>query len=317
MDRVDVVERDELLDLDAARALGGNSLELGGRDRHVAAGLDLVALDDLLVRHFLAVDRADALLLDAAAVGAVQLVEAHVLARDRRIDLDGHHHEPERDGAAPDCSSHASRLPRSANGHSGQLQNSPATPTSTSAQRSTDSRSAHSSVSCAPSPPGPKIDARNARLGEDRGVHPGGPADDRRWHAQHERGVPVDEPHDVGVDRNLEWRAHQGRAHLGAQLRVGARGLGHELAHLLLDQLGALPRHRAALELDEAALGVARELLPALDQRRVHRPGPEQRMPLAAGEPPAEVLDAGQHAAGLGDGVHAELWLRAVCGDGP
>ena len=104
------------------------------------------------------------------------------------------------------------------------------------------------------------------------------------------------------------------RAHLGAQLRVGARGLGHELPHLLLDQLGALARHRAALELDEAALGVARELLPALDQRRVHRPGPEQRMPLAAGKSPAEVLDAGQHAAGLGDRVDAELRLRAVRG---
>ena len=36
VDRVDVVERDELLDLDAPRALRGDALELGGRDRHVA-----------------------------------------------------------------------------------------------------------------------------------------------------------------------------------------------------------------------------------------------------------------------------------------
>ena len=93
-----------------------------------------------------------------------------------------------------------------------------------------------------------------------------------------------------------------------------SRGRGDELAHLRLHELRALARHGAALELHEAALGVARQLLPALDQRGVQRAGAEQRVAGAGGELPAEILDAGQHAAALGDRIDAELRLRAVRG---
>ena len=67
-------------------------------------------------------------------------------------------------------------------------------------------------------------------------------------------------------------------------------------------------------KLDEAALGIARELLPSLDQQGVHGPGAEQRMCRPRRQALAELIDAGQHAAGLGDRVDAELRLRAVRG---
>ena len=52
--------------------------QLLGLDDHVAAAAEVVALDDVVVVDFLAVDRAHPLLLDASVVGVVELVEADV-----------------------------------------------------------------------------------------------------------------------------------------------------------------------------------------------------------------------------------------------
>ena len=106
VDRVDLVQVHELLDLDRARLLGVQCLELLGLDHHVLVRADLVALDDVVVGHFLAIRGADALLLDAHVVAVVELVEAHRLARDRAVELHGHVDEPETDGTTPNRPRH-------------------------------------------------------------------------------------------------------------------------------------------------------------------------------------------------------------------
>ena len=110
VDRVDLVERDEVLDLDRLRLLGIERLELAGLDQHVAVGRQLVALDDVLVGDLVAGRRIDALLLDAHAGLAVELVKAHGLARHRGVQLDGDGDEPEGDGTGPDRPWHADRV---------------------------------------------------------------------------------------------------------------------------------------------------------------------------------------------------------------
>jgi len=106
-DRVDLVEVHEVLDVDCAGLLGGEAVELLRRDHHVALGADLVALDEVLVRDLLAGARVHALLLDALVVLAVELVEAHGLARDRAEQLHGDVHQPEADGSAPNGARHS------------------------------------------------------------------------------------------------------------------------------------------------------------------------------------------------------------------
>ena len=98
VDRVDRLELDEVLDLDRARLLGVELLELVARHHDVLLGRDLVALDDVLVGDLLAVGLGDALVAHAGAVARPQLAEAHLLARDGAVELHGHVEEPEADG---------------------------------------------------------------------------------------------------------------------------------------------------------------------------------------------------------------------------
>ena len=86
--------------------LGSSASSSSWRDDHVLVRRDLVALHDVLVGDLLAVGRADPLLLDPHPVGVVQLVEADGLLRNGAVELHGHVHEPEADGASPDRSSH-------------------------------------------------------------------------------------------------------------------------------------------------------------------------------------------------------------------
>ena len=92
-------------------ASGSIGRQLLGLDDHVAAAAEVVALDDVVVVDLLAVDRADPLLLIRAAIGVVQLVEADVLRRGRRDQLDRHVDQPEADRSAPDCSGHGAIVP--------------------------------------------------------------------------------------------------------------------------------------------------------------------------------------------------------------
>ena len=89
VDRVDLLEVHEVLDVDRARLLRLERLELLGRDRHVVVRADLVALDDLLVRDLVTRGRVHPLLADALARLGVDLVEPDGLARDGAVELDG------------------------------------------------------------------------------------------------------------------------------------------------------------------------------------------------------------------------------------
>src|SRR4051812_35777032 len=112
VDRVDLVQRDEVLDLDRLGLLRVQRLELARLDDDIAVGRQLEALDDVLVGHLVAGGRIDALLLDAHACLAVELMEADGLARHRGIELHGHGDEPEGDCTAPDRPWHHYRLCR-------------------------------------------------------------------------------------------------------------------------------------------------------------------------------------------------------------
>ena len=111
VDRVDLVEVDEVLDVDRPGGLGVERLELLRGDDHVPVGRDLEALDDLLVGHLLAGLGRHPLLADAGARPLLQLVEPHVLGGDGAEQLHRHVDQPEADGTAPDRSRHCLMLP--------------------------------------------------------------------------------------------------------------------------------------------------------------------------------------------------------------
>src|SRR6266540_2560351 len=100
--RVDLVGVDEALDLDRLGAGHRQGVELLLGQGHVVVLLVLVALDDLGILDLFAVDRADALVADAAAVGLVELVEAEALLLGGAVHAHRDRHQPERDRALPD-----------------------------------------------------------------------------------------------------------------------------------------------------------------------------------------------------------------------
>ena len=91
--RVDVSEVDEALDVERARALRVEALELLV-DNDVAIALELVALDGLLAGDLALLGRAEAPALDPCAVLGVELVKGDALALDRGQEPDGHGDEP-------------------------------------------------------------------------------------------------------------------------------------------------------------------------------------------------------------------------------
>jgi hypothetical protein len=114
VDRVDLLEVHELLDVDRACLLRLERLEFLRSDRHVAIGADLVALDDLLVRDLLARSGIHPLLADPLAGLGVDLVEPDGLLRDRAVELDGDVDQSKADRTAPNCAWHAPNLPAQA-----------------------------------------------------------------------------------------------------------------------------------------------------------------------------------------------------------
>src|SRR5205807_497611 len=81
-------------------------------DPHIALGSYLVAFDDVLVGYLLAVLRVHALLRDAHAGLAGELVKAHRLAVDGAVELHRYGHQPEADRTGPDRAGHMTVLPR-------------------------------------------------------------------------------------------------------------------------------------------------------------------------------------------------------------
>src|SRR5262249_49392835 len=77
--RVDLLALDELIDLDRACGLERDVLELVLRHLEVAALVDLITLDDVVVGNLLAGLRVDADVFDAMAGVLVDLIEADFL----------------------------------------------------------------------------------------------------------------------------------------------------------------------------------------------------------------------------------------------
>src|SRR5262249_28516106 len=78
------------------------------------------------------------------------------------------------------------------------------------------------------------------------------------------------------------------------------------------DQHGGLTRDRASLTLECASRRVGRELLTALDERRVHAPAHEQRVGRIRTKAPIELLDSDENAPHLRDRVDPQVRARAV-----
>jgi hypothetical protein len=104
VDRVDLVERDEVADVDRVRELDVEPVEIFVLDRDVPALLDLEPANDLVGRNRFAAVLADLLVADRRQVAAVEEVEAEFLGLGRRVHAHGHADEAERDRPAPDRS---------------------------------------------------------------------------------------------------------------------------------------------------------------------------------------------------------------------
>jgi len=104
VDWVNRLQRHELLHLNVLRACHREGREIVvGQDHHRAAG-HLITLGDLGVRHLFAVDRADPLVLDPAAVDDMDLAEGDVLALGRHVQVDRDGNQSERHRPLPRCS---------------------------------------------------------------------------------------------------------------------------------------------------------------------------------------------------------------------
>src|SRR5436190_16951642 len=106
VDGIDLRQVDEVLDRDRLGRARVERLQFFLGDGDVAALADLESLDDVLPGHFVAIDAADALLLDPAAVLVVQHVEAHLLGGGGRVELDRYADQSEADRPAPDRPRH-------------------------------------------------------------------------------------------------------------------------------------------------------------------------------------------------------------------
>src|SRR3954447_12484113 len=100
VDRIDVRQVDERLDLDRAGLARLDGAELLVADHHLLA-VEVVAVADLLPHHLGVFLGAEAPLLDALAVLLVKLVEVQIEVANAADELDGHVDEPEAQRTAP------------------------------------------------------------------------------------------------------------------------------------------------------------------------------------------------------------------------
>jgi hypothetical protein len=114
VDRVDVFERDEVLDLDGPGLPGRHPLQLLGGDDDELALVHFVALDDVLVVDLPPGVLRDPLVPDPLLGPLLELVEPDVLLLGGRVQLHRHGHQPEADRPAPDRTSHDRIFPRCA-----------------------------------------------------------------------------------------------------------------------------------------------------------------------------------------------------------
>jgi hypothetical protein len=142
---------------------------------------------------------------------------------------------------------------------------------------------------------------------DEGGVHPVALAVELGRPARHRLGRPRDRLDHVGARLHAERVAHEAEPRLGA---LDPRGQGLALAPHVVRRL---PGDGAALEREDAAGGIARELLAALDQRGMHGAGPDELVPRRCIERRLELRKAGECRRHSRDRVNALGGARAVC----
>src|SRR5256714_872264 len=102
VDRVDLVQVDEVADVDRPRQLDVEPVEVLVLERDEAALIDLEAADDVVAVDVLAAVAAHLVVADRLQVALVQEVEPELLRLGRADHSHRHADEPKRDRAAPD-----------------------------------------------------------------------------------------------------------------------------------------------------------------------------------------------------------------------
>jgi hypothetical protein len=111
VDRIDLLEVDEIADIDRLRQLDVEAIEILVLERHVLALLDLEAADDVVRVDLLAGVAPDLLVADRLQVLLVEEVEPELLRLGRAEHPHGHADEAEGDRSAPDRTGHSIRVP--------------------------------------------------------------------------------------------------------------------------------------------------------------------------------------------------------------
>ncbi|MNV92239.1 hypothetical protein D3C71_1868130 [compost metagenome] len=93
-------------DIDRLGRFGPGLADLLFTDHHIAALLELYALDDIVLVDFLAGHLVHPLVADRLHAALVQPVEVHALGAHGGIECHGDVHKAKTDGAFPDCPSH-------------------------------------------------------------------------------------------------------------------------------------------------------------------------------------------------------------------
>ena len=136
---------------------------------------------------------------------------------------------------------------------------------------------------------------RDSRGAEQAGIGPERHADDLRV-----TGAAANDLDERRVGRELERRSRDAEPSVAGYV-------AEQFAHLLLDLRQRFARDRPPLAREQARRGVARVLLAALDQRRVHRPSSEQRMADARAQPRGQRVEAHENRPHPRDRVDTEV----------
>ena len=156
-------------------------------------------------------------------------------------------------------------------------------------------------------PSGTEDDARNAGAGENGRVGPERNAERRRFSPEHRFRPGAQQPDDRLLLRDLERLAREEQAQLCLDGWIGAASSRDDAFDLRFDELGRLAGDGPPLPLEETPLRLARELLPALDERGMERAAREQRMGGRRAKRPVALLEPDEEAAHLRDCVDSEV----------
>src|SRR5581483_907391 len=105
---------------------------------------------------------------------------------------------------------------------------------------------------------------RDASRREQRRIHPSRGPSNTNFMSKYFFSLTAYNPHNGFILGYLKWLAHQPRSQCSFEMGIGAARLINQLLHLCFDI--ELAGDRPTLQTQHTALGIARKLLPALNQ---------------------------------------------------